>query len=203
MIGGIAARRVGYPLIVIRTDHKREFLKPNLGNRILISRFTDGMITFSERARKAEAEHFRLPLERVKRVSPALDLNRYDSQQEWKDMKTVFGIGPEDVVIGMVARFPKVSKDRSLLGGDQERGEGVSEVKTSFGGEVEPDRGERYPADQKTWIEPWVVLAGYRTEDYIDTLACMEYLRFHDARVRWHSQGFARSHGYGKAGHRC
>ena len=115
LIGGIAARRAGSPLIVIRTDHKREFLKPNLGNRVLISRFTEGVITFSERGRKADAEHFGLPLERVKKVSPALDLNRYDSQRKWKDMRTVFGIGPEDVVIGMVARFQKYRRTEVFL----------------------------------------------------------------------------------------
>ena len=27
-------------------------------------------------------------------------------------------------------------------------------------------------------IEPWVVLAGYRTEDYIDTMACMDAFVF-------------------------
>jgi signal transduction histidine kinase len=63
ILGGIAARRCGHPVLVIRTDHKRDPLKPSLGNRFLISRYTDGMIVFSERARREDAEHFGLPVE--------------------------------------------------------------------------------------------------------------------------------------------
>ena len=70
------------PVVVIRTDHKRDPLKPSLGNRLLISNLTDGMITFSERARREDAEHFGLPLERVRKVSPALDLDRYRSSKK-------------------------------------------------------------------------------------------------------------------------
>jgi hypothetical protein len=36
------------------------------------------MITFSERARREDAEHFGLPPERVAKILPALDLDRYD-----------------------------------------------------------------------------------------------------------------------------
>ena len=61
ILGGLAARRVGHPIAVIRTDHKRDSLKSGLGNRLLISRLTDGMITFSEKAR-----------ERIRTVSDSL-----------------------------------------------------------------------------------------------------------------------------------
>ena len=72
VLGGIAAGRSGHSVIVIRTDHKRDPLKPNLGNRLLISKLTDGMITFSERARREDSDHFGLPMERVGKASPAL-----------------------------------------------------------------------------------------------------------------------------------
>jgi hypothetical protein len=63
------------------------------------------MIAFSEKARREDAEHFGLPLERVGKILPALDLNRYDPKREFKDMKSVFGIGPGEIIIGMIARF--------------------------------------------------------------------------------------------------
>ena len=62
ILGGIAARWSGQPVSVIRTDHKRDFLKPGLGNRLLISQLTDGIITFSEKARRQDADHFQMPL---------------------------------------------------------------------------------------------------------------------------------------------
>jgi glycosyltransferase involved in cell wall biosynthesis len=178
LIGGIAARRAGYPLVIIRTDHKRDSLKLNVGNCILISRFTDGMITFSERARKADAEHFGIPPERIRKVSPALDLSRYDSQRKWKDMRTVFGIGPEDVVIGMVARFQKYRRTEVFLEAVKSVVREFPKLKLLLVGRSSQIQESVVQPIKKLAIEPWVVLAGYRTEDYIDTLACMDIFVF-------------------------
>jgi glycosyltransferase involved in cell wall biosynthesis len=117
ILGGVAIKRLLSPPVLIRTDHKRDGLKDSLGNRFLITHLTDGLLTFSERARKKEMDHFGIPAERVGKISPALDLARYDPQRVIEPMKR----------LGM---------------------------------------------------EPWVVLAGYRTEDYLDTLACMDLFVF-------------------------
>jgi glycosyltransferase involved in cell wall biosynthesis len=178
LIGGIAARRAGSPLIIIRTDHKREFLKPNMGNRILISRFTDGMITFSERARRADAEHFGVPPERIRKVSPALDLSRYHSSQKWKDMRAVFGIEAGDVVIGMVARFQKYRRTEVFLEAIKSVVKEFPKLKLLLVGRSSQIQESVVEPIKKLAIEPWVVLAGYRTEDYIDTLACMDIFVF-------------------------
>src|SRR5512136_2609017 len=63
ILGGIAGRRAGCLTLVIRTDHKRDPLKPHPGNRLLLSLLTDGMITFSERARKEDIKYFGFPSE--------------------------------------------------------------------------------------------------------------------------------------------
>ncbi len=41
VLGGAAARRSKTPVLVIRTDHKRDPLKPGMGNRFHVSRLTD------------------------------------------------------------------------------------------------------------------------------------------------------------------
>lgn len=178
LIGGIAGRRVGLPLIIIRTDHKREYLKPNIGNRVLVSRFTDGMITFSERAKKADAEHFGVPSERIGKVSPALDLSRYDTRWKWKDMRTGFGIGPEDVVIGMVARFQKYRRTEVVLEAIKSVVKEFPKLKLLLVGRSSQIQESVVQPIKKLGIEPWAVLAGYRTEDYLDTLACMDIFVF-------------------------
>ena len=178
LLGGIAAKRSGQPVLVIRTDHKRDPLKPSLGNRFLISRFTDGMITFSERARREDAEHFGLPLERVQKISPALDLSRYDPRRKFKEMKTLLGIGPEDIVIGMIARFQKYRRTAVVL-------EAVKKIAGEFpnvkillvGRSSQMERSVIQPMKQ-LGVEKWVVLGGYRTNDYLDTLACMDLFVF-------------------------
>ncbi len=178
LLGGIAARRSGYPMVVIRSDHKRDPLKPNLGNRLLISRLTDGMITFSERARREDSEHFGLPLERVKKISPALDLNRYDPRRTFKDMRTLFGIEPGEVVIGMIARFQKYRRTAVFLEAIKKIVKEFPNLKVLLVGRSSQIEQSVVQPMKQLGVEKWVVLGGYQTKDYLDTLACMDIFLF-------------------------
>jgi glycosyltransferase involved in cell wall biosynthesis len=178
LLGGIAARRSGLPVIVIRTDHKRDPLKPGLGNRFLMSQFTDGMITFSERAKKEDAEHFGLPLERVLKISPALELSRYDPNKKFKEMKDLLGIGPEDIVIGMIARFQRYRRTAFFLEAVKKIAGEFPNVKILLVGRSSQMEHSVIRPMRQLGVEKWVVLGGYRTEDYLDTLACMDIFVF-------------------------
>ena len=178
LLGGIAARRSGHPVIVIRSDHKRDPLKPSLGNRFLICQFTDGMITFSERARREDAEHFGLPLERLEKISPALDLNQYDPKGKFKDMRTLFGIEPKEIVIGMIARFQKYRRTAVFLEALKTIVKEFQNVKVLLVGRSGQIEQSVIQPMKQLGIEKWVVLAGYRTDDYLDTLACMDIFVF-------------------------
>ena len=178
ILGGIAARRSDHPAIIIRTDHKRDPLKSSLGNRVLLSHFTDGMIAFSERARKADSENFGIPLERVGKIMPALDLGRYDIQRPYKDMRAFFGIGPSDVVIGMVARFQKYRRTEFFLEAVKTVAREFPNLKVLLVGRSGQLEESVLKPIKRLGVEPWIVLAGYRTDDYIDTLACMDIFVF-------------------------
>jgi len=178
LLGGIAARRSGIPIIVIRTDHKRDPLKPSLGNRFLISRYTDGMIVFSERARREDAEHFGLPVERVRKILPALDLDRYDSKREFKDMKSVFGILPGEIVIGMIARFQKYRRTAVFLEAVKTIGKEFPNVRVLLVGRSSQMEQSVIQPMKELDVGKWVVLGGYRTNDYLDTLTCMDIFVF-------------------------
>jgi glycosyltransferase involved in cell wall biosynthesis len=178
IIGGIAARKSNGSTMIIRTDHKREPLKPSLGNRFLISKLTDGMITFSEKARSEDAEHFGLPLERVARMMPALDLERYDSKKGFKDMRGVFGIGPEEPVIGMIARFQKYRRTKVFLEAINIFVNEFPNIKVLLVGRSSQMAESVIQPMKQLGVEKWVILAGYRTDDYLDTLACMDIFLF-------------------------
>jgi glycosyltransferase involved in cell wall biosynthesis len=149
-----------------------------LGNRLLISQLTDGIITFSERARREDSEHFGLPLERVKKISPALDLDRYVPHGKFKDMRALFGIDPKEIVIGMIARFQKYRRTAVFL-------EAVKTIVREFpnvrillvGRSGQIEQSVIQPMKQ-LGVEKWVVLGGYQTKDYLDTLACMDVFVF-------------------------
>jgi len=178
LLGGIAARRSGHPVVIIRSDHKRDPLKPGLGNRFLISRLTDGMITFSERARKEDSEHFGLPLERVGKISPALDLKRYDPEKKFKDMRALFGIEPQEIVIGMIARFQKYRRTAVFLEAVRTIVKEFQNVKILLVGRSGQIEESVIQPMKQLGIEKWIVLGGYQTQDYLDTLACMDIFVF-------------------------
>jgi glycosyltransferase involved in cell wall biosynthesis len=178
LLGGIAGRRSGHPVIVIRTDHKRDSLKPSLGNRFLISQFTDGMITFSERARREDAEHFGLPLARVAKIPPALDLNRYDPQRKFKDMRTQFGIDPGEIVIGMIARFQRYRRTAVFLEAVKTITKEFQNVKILLVGRSSQMEQSVIQPMKRFGVEKWVVLGGYQTNDYLDALASMDIFVF-------------------------
>jgi glycosyltransferase involved in cell wall biosynthesis len=178
ILGGIAARRSGRPVIVIRTDHKRDPLKPNLGNRFLLSKLTDGMVTFSERARQEDAEHFGFPMERVAKIMPALNLRQFAPQREFKNMRNFFWIKTTDVIIGMVARFQKYRRTEVLLEAVKKIVREFSNIKVLLIGRSSQMKESVIQPMKRMGIEPWVVLGGYRTDDYIDTLACMDIFVF-------------------------
>jgi len=178
ILGGIAAGRANDPVVVVRTDHKRDPLKPSLGNRILISNLTDGMLTFSEKARREDGENFGLPGERVCRIAPALDLDRFNPQGEFRNMRDVFGIEPAEVVIGIVARFQKYRRTKVFLEAVKKIVKGFPNIKILLVGRSSQMEESVVQPMKRLRIEPWVVLGGYRTDDYVDTLTCMDIFVF-------------------------
>jgi glycosyltransferase involved in cell wall biosynthesis len=178
VLGGIVSRRANPSTLVVRTDHKRDSITPGFGNRFLISRFTDGLITFSEKAKREDSKNFGIPPERVGRITPALDLDRYDPAREFKKMREVFGIEPDEVVIGMVARFQKYRRTDQFLEAVKAVISEFPKVKLLLVGRSGQMEESVVKPMKRLGIEKWVVLAGYREEDYIDTLACMDIFVF-------------------------
>lgn len=178
VLGGLAARWSGEPVVVIRTDHKRDFLKPGFGNRFLISRLTDGVITFSERGRREDAVNFNLPLERVCRVRPSLDLSGYDPNGRFKDMRAVFGIGRDEIVLGMVARFQKYRRTEVFLEALKVIAGEFPKVKLLLIGRSSQMEESVVKPMKRLGLEPWVVRGGYQTDHYRDALACMDIFVF-------------------------
>jgi glycosyltransferase involved in cell wall biosynthesis len=178
VLGGMAARWSREPVIVIRTDHKRDFLKPGFGNRLLMSQLTDGIITYSEKGRRQDAGRFDMPPERVCKVSPALDLSRFDPGRDYKDMRAVFGIRADETVIGMVARFQKYRRTDVFLEAVRFISREFPRVRLLLIGRSSQMEESVVQPMRRLGVEPWVTLGGYQTGDYVDTLACMDLFVF-------------------------
>jgi glycosyltransferase involved in cell wall biosynthesis len=178
VIGGLAARRSGVPLPVIRTDHKRDFIAASRANRALMARLTDGMIVFSEKQRGQDMAHFGFPPERVALINPALPLDRYDPRKEFKEMRKHFGIAPDEVVIGMIARYQKYRRTEVMLEALKQIVQVFPKVKLLLVGRSSQFEESVVKPMKKLGVDPWVVLGGYQTTHYLDTLASMDIFVF-------------------------
>ncbi|MCX8118180.1 MAG: glycosyltransferase family 4 protein [Desulfobacterota bacterium] len=178
LLGGMAARRAGGPVVVIRTDHKRDAIPSHIGNRLLISKFTDGLITFSETGREKVERHFGFPKERICKANPALDLERFRTRIAGKDMRAHFGIGEEEIVIGMVARFQKYRRTEVFLEAIKQIVPEYPKIKVLLVGRSSQMEESVLKPMKRLGVEPWVVLGGYQTDHYLDTLACMDLFVF-------------------------
>ena len=178
ILGGLAARFSKKRPVVIRVDHKREALAPSWGNRLLVSMLTDGIITFSEMARQKDSENMPIPAERVGRVGMALELERYDPKRTFRNMREVFKIRQEDVVIGMIARFQKYRRTDVFLAALAKGIREFPHVKALLVGRSSQIRESVVEPTRRFGLDAYVILAGYQTENYLDTLATMDIFVF-------------------------
>jgi len=178
VIGGVAAKRSSHRVVVIRTDHKREPLAPTWGNRFLVQRYTDGLVTFSQASQATYRDHFSLPAERVGRISPAVDLDGIDARMPYRNMRPVFGIGGGNLVVGTVARFQRYRRTEVLLKALKLLTGEVPNIRALLVGRSSQMEESVVKPMKRLGLERHIVLAGYRTEDYFDTIASMDIFVF-------------------------
>jgi len=178
VIGGLAARRSSHGILIIRTDHKRDPLKPTWGNRFLLKRYTDGLMTFSEISRKAYCDSYSFPVERTEKITPALDWKTIESRRPFRDMRQEFGIGGTDPVVGTVARFQRYRRTEILLRAIKLLAAEFPSIKGLLVGRSSQMKESVIKPMEQLGLGGQVVLAGYRTEDYFDTIAAMDIFVF-------------------------
>jgi len=103
IVAALAARPLPDRPIVIRSAYAGEGPR-GYWERRLLREFTDGLLVVSERARRHVVEAFGFPEERVAVVHTAVDLERFDPGRGLGDRRADFGLGPDDFVLGIVAR---------------------------------------------------------------------------------------------------
>ncbi len=178
IIGGLAVKRSSIGAVIIRTDHKREPWRSTWGHRFLLRRFTDGLITFSEASRTAYREHFSFPRERTGKISPALDLEVIYGRRAYRDMRAEFGIEQGDPVVGIVARFQKYRRTEVLLRAIKLLTREIPNIRGLLVGRSSQMGESVIRPIQQLGLREHVILAGYRKEDYFDTIASMDIFVF-------------------------
>jgi glycosyltransferase involved in cell wall biosynthesis len=174
IVGGLAVRASKRRPPAIRMDHKRDSLKADLVSRWFFRRYTDGLITFSERSRERLVRDLGFSPERVVKVATAVDLIRFDPHKAYKDMRPVFGISSSSPVVGIVARFQQYRRTDILLEAMARLVKAVPEVRLLLVGHSSQMQRSVIEPMKRLGIASHVILAGYRMDDYVDTLTCID-----------------------------
>lgn len=173
-IGTLCAKLLGRKRpVLIRTFHKRSVLKKTLFNRLLL-RYTDGYLFFTEGFRREHIKAFGLESDRTGLQAMTLDLKRFDPNGKYKDMRKEFNIPQEAIVIGTVGRFQRYRRMNWFLAAAKEIITRRSDVYFLIIGRSSQMKSTVIEPINRLGIKDKAIIAGYRREDYIDTLACLD-----------------------------
>ena len=174
IVGGLAVKFSKRRPPMIRMDHKWNSLKADPISTWFFRRYTDGLITFSEEGEERLVKDLGFLPQTVTKVPTAVDLARFDPQRRYKDMRAVFGIPPTAPVVGIVARFQRYRRTDILLEAVAHLIKDIPEVRLLLVGHSSQMQQSVIEPMERLGIASHVVLAGYRMDDYVDTLACMD-----------------------------
>jgi len=174
IVGGLAVRASKRRPPAVRMDHKTDSLKADPISRWFFKRYTDGLITFSDRNRERLVRDVAFSPEKVTKVTTAVDLHKFNPQRGYKDMRPVFGIPPSSPVVGIVARFQRYRRTDILLEAISLLIRDVPHVRLLLVGRSSQMKESVIEPMERLGISSHVILAGYRQDDYVDTLACMD-----------------------------
>jgi glycosyltransferase involved in cell wall biosynthesis len=174
IVGGLAVSFSKRRPPVIRTDHKLDSLKADLISKWFFRRYTDGLITFSERNKESLVRDVGFPPEKVAKVTTAVDLIKFNPQRNYKDMRSVFGIPAASPVVGIVARFQRYRRTDILLEALSHLIKDIPEVRLLLVGHSSQMQRSVIEPMERLGISSHVILAGYQMDDYVDALACMD-----------------------------
>jgi len=173
-MGTLCARLLGKKRpFLVRTFHKKSLPKKNIFNKLLF-RYTDGYLFFTEGFRKRYIELFGLDPEKTGLQYMTLDLKRFDPEKGYKDMRKEFDIPEEAIVIGIVGRFQRYRRMNWFLKAAKEIISREKKVYFLIIGRSSQMRNTVIEPINRLGIKDRAIIAGYRREDYVDTLACLD-----------------------------
>lgn len=174
LVGGLAAKRSGRNVLVVRTDYSGIPLTKTIRNSYLIKKLTDGLIVISEKGRNGDIKRFNLSEKMVQKIEGAIDLDRFNPNNKKQDLRKSLGIEKNDVVVGIVARVQRHRQFDLLLTAIAMAIKDFPQLKLLVIGRGTHINEIAVNPVMKMNINKNVIFAGYRRDDYVDVLACMD-----------------------------
>jgi glycosyltransferase involved in cell wall biosynthesis len=175
LVGGIAARRTGRSLPVVRTSHDGVALKKGIRNNICLARLTDKLITVSEEAKMADMKNFRLSEDKVIMINASIDCHRFNPGSGPLTHREKFGMKEDDIVVGIIARIQTHRRFHILLEAIKIASQKVPKLKLLVIGRGTKEKQLLTEPTRAMGLEDVVIHIGYRTTDYVEAVSCMDF----------------------------
>jgi glycosyltransferase involved in cell wall biosynthesis len=156
--------------------HRRKVPRRTRGYRSAMTGFlrSDGVLVFTPSFRQEYIDRFGIAPERIDILPMTIDTERFSPDRNYLPMRPEFGIPDDAIVVGIVTRFQKYRRMDVFVEAAARviaARKNVYFLLLGWSGQIEdtvikPIRENR--------VEKNVLLAGYRIDDYEDTLACMD-----------------------------
>ena len=176
-IGGRAVRATSGPARLVRTIYEAD-LAGDRRSRLLLQRYTDGMITVSPKLRermKAAEPPYPFP---ITHIPGAIDLNRFHPGVDGGAKRPDLGLEEGAVVAGVVARMQHHRRFEVLLPAIKAAHESFPDLRVVvFGRGTNREAVAIQPA-RKMGLEDVIRFPGYHDRDYVQCLAAVDFLIF-------------------------
>jgi glycosyltransferase involved in cell wall biosynthesis len=175
LVGGMAARRTGRRLPVVRTNHDGVALKKNLRNKKCLTRLTDKLIEVSEEARLVDMKNFGLGEDKTIMINASIDCLRFNPGCGPLTHRQKFGMKEDDIVVGIIARIQTHRRFRILLEAIKIASQEVPRLKLLVIGRGTKEKQLLTEPTRTMGLEDVVIHPGYRTDDYVEAVSCMDF----------------------------
>lgn len=177
-IGSRAARRANAQPFVVRTNHTGQPLPLTLLNRWLIKGKTHGWVAFTESCRDADARAFGISPGHAVAVEGSVDLTRFHPGIRGDRVRAERRLGPENVVVGIVARVQSHRRFDILLPALALAMKQMPTLRAMVIGRGTNIESLAHRPAQDLGIMDKVIFTGYRGEDFTEHVAAIDMLLF-------------------------
>jgi L-malate glycosyltransferase len=178
LLASRAAKGAHNPPYVVRSNHTGEPVPNSFWHRLLIKGHTHGWAALSQPCLDADLANFDIDPRHGVVVEGTVDMERFNTERKFTDVRSELGIADDEILLGIVARVQKHRRFDIFLPALAEAMAAEPKLKALIIGRgTNFDRLARQPVND-LGIADRVIMPGYRSDDFADYLNAIDFKLF-------------------------
>ncbi len=177
LVAGLALRTTLAKTVLMRTCYDGDGVEGGFRTRLLLSLLTDGLITISKHTKRQIIRSLYLPEKKIWQVDIPVDLQKFDPHNT-QSARAHYGLDADAIVGGIVARVQKHRRFEILLEALQIVIREFPGIKFMIIGRGTHIEEIALKPSQKMGIRPNLIFTGYKKEEFVSTLKCLNFKVF-------------------------